>query len=63
MYKLISCIFRRNLSKCIICFSKCQEEILAMEKTSTANVSKECLETDLDKDMNDSDCKYTEHRW
>ncbi len=52
-------------------FSKCQEEILAMEKTapdtakktSTASVSKECLETDLDKDMNDSDCKYTKHRW
>ncbi|XP_042581413.1 protein Wiz-like isoform X1 [Cyprinus carpio] len=44
-------------------FSQCQEEIPAMEKTapdtakktSTATVSKECLETDLDKDMDDSE--------
>lgn len=46
---------------------KCQGEIPAMEKTapdtakktSTATFSKECLEPDLNKDLDDSDCKYT----
>lgn len=29
------------------------------KKTSTATFSKECLEPDLNKDLDDSDCKYT----
>ncbi len=59
-----------NLSA-VFLSARCQEEIPAMEKTapdtakktSTAGVSKECLETDLNKDMDDSDCKYTKDRW